>query len=167
MTTDEAKRIFDSMRFQKKYIPEPNSGCWLWLGALGSSGSRGIFYPRIRVGKKISPAHAIACTAVNGERPSAKDEPDHICLNPQCVNPSHLEWVSHRENVRRGRSIFSENMRKTHCLNGHEFTKENTWVEKNGFRHCTKCRTAAYKKWYDANYKAYAARKRSLSLPAA
>ena len=29
--------------------------------------------------------------------------------------------------------------RRTHCIHGHEFTEENTWIEKNGQRHCKTC----------------------------
>jgi hypothetical protein len=33
----------------------------------------------------------------------------------------------------------NHNQQKTHCVNGHEFTPENTWVDKGGTRHCREC----------------------------
>jgi hypothetical protein len=54
---------------------------------------------------------------------------DHLCRNPQCVNPKHLDLVSHRENVLRGIGFYAINARKTHCPQGHPYTPENTIVE--------------------------------------
>lgn len=70
-------------------------------------------------------------------------EIDHTCSNPPCVNPAHLEAVTHEENVRRAVE------RKTHCVNGHEYTEANTYRHPNGvWRDCRKCislRAMAYK----------------------
>lgn len=60
---------------------------------------------------------------------------DHRCRNRACVNPAHLEPVTHEVNVRRGASTE----RGTHCGSGHEFTRENTrWV-----RVCVTCADAS------------------------
>lgn len=61
---------------------------------------------------------------------------DHLCGNVACVNPWHLELVPHQVNSLRGRGSI------THCHNGHEFTPENTIIEKDGHRRCRKCRDA-------------------------
>jgi len=50
------------------------------------------------------------------------------------VKPSHLEAVTHYENIRRG-SVAS----KTHCINGHEFTPSNTHIKPDGARNCRAC----------------------------
>jgi hypothetical protein len=68
-------------------------------------------------------------------------EPDHLCRNRPCVRITHLELVTHRENILRGESPPAINARKTHCSRGHLFDSENTYVEKkNGWRQCRECR---------------------------
>jgi hypothetical protein len=64
---------------------------------------------------------------------------DHLCCNPPCINPEHLEVVTMRENLRRGRSPVGVNARRTHCLHGHAFDERNTWICKEGKRHCREC----------------------------
>ncbi len=70
---------------------------------------------------------------------------DHLCRNPSCVNPEHLEIVTNRENILRGEGIAGRNARKTHCKRGHAFTKENTNIENTKYgamrrRRCRICR---------------------------
>jgi hypothetical protein len=68
---------------------------------------------------------------------------DHLCRNPPCQNPAHMECVTHRENTLRGASPHAMNARKTHCKRGHEFTFQNTYVDAKGCRSCLACRAAA------------------------
>lgn len=51
---------------------------------------------------------------------------DHLCRNPSCCNPEHLEPVTAAENIRRGTQGQAQ-ASKTHCVRGHEFTPENTY----------------------------------------
>jgi hypothetical protein len=68
------------------------TGCWLWTGWLDRDG-----YGRFR-GRG---AHTFAYKHIHGPLPP-DHEPDHICRARACVNPDHLEAVSHEVNVRRG-----------------------------------------------------------------
>lgn len=65
---------------------------------------------------------------------------DHLCRNPRCVNPKHLEAVTQKENLLRGLAMGALNKVKTHCKRGHEFNKENTYLRPNQDRVCKKCK---------------------------
>jgi hypothetical protein len=62
---------------------------------------------------------------------------DHLCRNPPCFNPAHLEPVTHAENMRRGH--FG---RKTSCPQGHPYDDANTIYNPDGSRQCRTCRRA-------------------------
>ncbi len=53
---------------------------------------------------------------------------DHLCRVRNCVNPAHLEPVTHRENTLRGDGVTAINARKTSCHRGHPFAGENLYV---------------------------------------
>lgn len=70
-------------------------GCWEWKGAVNSDG-----YPVLWDGTRLTYAHRIAYEMVIGPVPEGLDV-DHLCNVRRCVNPAHLEAVTHRENVQR------------------------------------------------------------------
>lgn len=77
-------------------------------------------------------------------------ELDHLCRRPSCVNPRHLEPVTHRTNVLRGRVAEVQRERmlsKTECKRGHQFDAENTYIDGKGTRSCRTCRRAANRRW--------------------
>lgn len=121
-------------------------GCWEWTATKNSYG-----YGRIWDGDRLVLAHRAVWEVLIA--PLSDDvDLDHLCRNPGCVNPAHLQPVDHRENVLRGTSIPAENARKTECVNGHEFTPENTIIRtppsrNHPTRACRICKNASNRKW--------------------
>jgi hypothetical protein len=109
--------------------------CWIWNGAMSSLGYGGAYR-----GNKTGKAYRVAFEITFGAVPTGL-ELDHLCRVPACVNPWHLEPVTHAENVRRGDSGRVNGARqraKTHCPSGHEYNEENTRVY-SGKRYCKQC----------------------------
>jgi len=127
-------------RFERQYIPEPNTGCWLWTGFLYPNGYGNFNAVRGRGGY----AHRTSYELYKGTIPPGMHI-DHLCRVKCCVNPDHLEIVTPTENQRR--SPISNASRKF-CRNGHEYTDESTYVYSPGgkFR-CRRCRTCDYDRW--------------------
>jgi len=136
------------VRFWEQVSPEPNSGCWLWTGAENGQGY-GVIGPGgcSRKNPHVM-AHRLSHEMFKGAIPDGYVV-DHLCRNPSCVNPDHLEAVTEKVNINRG--ISAERIRAkfafvTHCKNGHEYTEDNTYrYTANGYQHrgCRICRAAA------------------------
>ena len=94
--------------------------CWLWTGTRHTYGHGYIHVSQTRSKKA---AYRLAYEWFVGPIPEGL-EIDHVCRVPSCVNPTHLEAVTHAENVRRGdvALIFGS---RTHCGNGHPFSGDN------------------------------------------
>ncbi len=128
-----------------KFIQKTNS-CWIWIGArCGGNGGKAE-YGAFAHSKKQGYAHRFSYELTNGPIPKGLHI-DHLCKNKLCVNPDHLEAVTHRENLMRGETLPGINAKKTYCKREHEFTTENTYVTPKG-RSCKICRNNAVKEWY-------------------
>lgn len=115
--------------------------CWLWTGARQPKG-----YGLIAAGGRGGPAllaHRVSYTLTRGAIPNGM-ELDHLCKIRHCVNPDHLEPVTHSLNVARGdhSGPNQRNKRKTHCPQGHEYNSENTRLHTDGSRQCRICENA-------------------------
>ncbi len=90
-------------------------------------------YCRTRRDGRQKMAHRVAWEDAHGPIPPGMTV-DHMCWNPACINPDHLRLLTHRDNSRFQRSAL-----KTHCINGHEYTFENTYLRPRGGRDCRIC----------------------------
>lgn len=122
MSPKELRHFFSKVKFVK------GNTCWFWMGTKNEWGY-GYF--------KGSRAHRFIYSKLIGKIPIGLTL-DHKCRARNCVNPLHLRPMTLIENMRIGNSIPAINARKTHCKNGHEFTKENTQKVKTG-RRCAIC----------------------------
>lgn len=75
--------------FMRHVMPEPNSGCWLWDGAVFVRKDRRIPYGKAVVGRKQMAAHRRSWQLFRGEIPAGLYV-CHKCDIPLCVNPDHL-----------------------------------------------------------------------------
>lgn len=112
-------------RFAEKVATSELDDCWHWIATCqpngyGAFGSSGVTHR----------AHRWSYEHFVGPIPDGLPL-DHLCRNRACVNPEHLEPVTHQVNTRRA-------MRAA-CVNGHDFSPENTWMHK-GKRYCRTCR---------------------------
>jgi hypothetical protein len=128
------RRTFPPEVIFQFYYDAGQVGCWEWLGTRNEQGY-GMFWP-VTSRPHVS-AHRFQWIRLFGPVPEGK-ELDHLCSNRACVNPSHLEPVSHRENCRRG-DTGGHFARKTHCPQGHPYSGHNLVVER-GHRVCRACR---------------------------
>ncbi len=126
-------------KIQKRIELDLLSGCWIWIGHKNNRG-----YGCFEIKQKEYKAYRLTYEYWNGKIPEGL-EIDHLCRNTSCVNPSHLEAVTHKENVVRGLTgkINHWSANKTHCKKGHEFNKENTYIRPDGWRACKICKKKA------------------------
>lgn len=93
-------------RLDNLSIPEPNTGCHIWLGAVDRRG-----YGKITIGGRTVAAHRVAYEAANGPIPAGLNL-CHRCDLPACINPDHLRPGTQLENIkdmhRKGRAALGE-----------------------------------------------------------
>ncbi|KKL10344.1 hypothetical protein LCGC14_2556770 [marine sediment metagenome] len=128
-------------RFWAKVDKHGPNGCWQWTSTFNNKG-----YGRFWTSERVLMAHRFAYENIVGLIPDGL-EIDHLCRNPACVRPNHLEPVTRRENQLRGVSISGLNARKTHCPQGHPYDDANTYIQKaNRRRKCRICHRAYRKR---------------------
>lgn len=137
------------------------NGCWEWQGYVNEYTGYGTICIRRGGSKRTPGVHRYFYEELVGPVPDGKHL-DHTCHNTdpdcqggptcrhrRCVNPDHLEPVTPKVNISRGKGLAPQNAAKTHCPEGHEYTAENTYLEPDGKRQCVTCRKVTQKRYYD------------------
>jgi hypothetical protein len=138
LTTKQENRFWS-----KVDVPYQPSCCWEWTGSTSPKN-----YGYVVIGTQTFKSHRVAYRVLIGPIPGERDL-DHLCRNPRCVNPDHLQPVTNAVNTRRGHGCCSRNRRKTHCKHGHEFTPENTYSppHRPGGRECKTCKRQLHREY--------------------
>jgi len=126
--------------WNKVWFPSCEEDRWLWTGTCQSDG-----YGQFRVDGGRVGAHRFAYQSEVGPISNGLTI-DHLCRTRNCVNPSHMEAVTLKENILRGTGRGALHARQTACIYGHEFTEKNTYLHPNGSRRCRACRR---RRWHD------------------
>lgn len=125
----------DILRIEKRIEIIPEAGCWIWMGSCNKGGYGRITRGTLKRAKKYV-VHRYLYKLLVGDIPEGL-QLDHLCRVRCCVNPSHLEVVTPKENTRRGTNY---NRDKSVCKKGHQYSEENTYIRKVGMRDCRICR---------------------------
>jgi hypothetical protein len=116
----------DLQRFLDKV--DQSSTCWIWKAYIQVNG-----YGQFTIEGRHAYAHRWSYEHFIGPIPSGY-QLDHLCRIRSCVRPSHLEPVTHAENMKRGFWAV-----KRFCPSGHEYTQANTHVWTDHSRRCRLC----------------------------
>jgi hypothetical protein len=121
-----------------KIVVDPDTECWNWIGYRNEHDYGVVRYDGVRL------AHRVTFEAATGELPPWPERSlDHLCRNPPCCNPDHLEVVTPRENTLRGEGIAAREAAQTHCINNHLLSGDNLGLQAGGRkRYCKTCRRA-------------------------
>jgi hypothetical protein len=113
--------------FEGNFMPEPNSGCWLWTGYVDADGYGKFGGLR---------AHRFSYETHISKIPNGFVI-DHLCRVRCCVNPQHLRAVTNTQNVLCGVGVTARRALQTHCVHGHSL--DGCYVTKKGYRQCREC----------------------------
>lgn len=123
----QRKTLADALkRLATEVVEDPETGCLVWQGSKTSVG-----YGDLRYDGKHKLAHRLAYENARGPIPEGLYI-DHLCRRRDCINPDHMEPVTHAENLKRAR--------KDKCFRGHPRSGDNLYISPlRGLRQCREC----------------------------
>lgn len=148
-----AEKIHGARLVLRRVAVSKETGCWHFTGYLNPYGygetGKGMAHRVVYEGVvgQIPAGLFLDHTCHSGDRSCAGG---NSCLHRSCVNPSHLEPVTPKENINRGRTAEYMSHRHdntTHCVSGHPFDVGNTYVTPDGRRQCRICRRTSSREY--------------------
>lgn len=119
-------QVFAEAKFWSSVDVRKPHECWPWKRGFGGHGYGNFYAPQPHGRTKQITAHRFAAELAHG-KPEAGFEAIHACDNKTCVNPAHLRWGTHAENMAEaGERGLMNRPQVTHCPQGHEYTPANT-----------------------------------------
>lgn len=135
-------------RFWRKVI---KADCWEWTAGRTRQG-----YGQFWYGGRHVLVHRFSYEIIFGNQLPKGFQLHHRCENPGCVNPNHVVPLTPKQHTHVGNSPAALCAKRTHCDNGHEFTKENTYIRPTeGRRRCLICRRVKNRVYQLKNIEAY------------
>lgn len=124
LSRKDLARIFSKIKIDPA-IRWNGTPCWVWTACKSKGGYGSVGWNKTVV-KPYRLLYAWAIAPIAKYRQGG--EIDHLCRNPPCCNPVHLEFVPSQVNVHRGFNPAGINARKIHCKRGHELSGNNLRV---------------------------------------
>lgn len=120
--------------FANKFCVDENE-CWIWHASIQKGGEGQFHWTKKRPVK----AHRYAYELFRGTIESG-GLIDHLCRTRACVNPNHLEVVTHDENLWRGfKKLNLKRPRRYWCMNKHQLTERTIGFLEGGYMYCLVC----------------------------
>lgn len=126
-------------RFSAKVDQRDPDECWPWKGALHHGYGRLMVGSRSDNSRHLEQAHRISFVLNVGPIPEGK-EIDHLCRNKSCVNPAHLEAVTHAANIRRAHGTHDEM-----CKHGHNEWRRSATEKRSVCLACARLKARKYR----------------------
>lgn len=123
-----AKTMRDLIKYITDRVEIDSNDCWNWTLFRDRQG-----YGYAHINRKRQASHRVSYTAFIGPIPEGYHV-DHVCWNPACCNPNHLQVLTASDNCRRLRKALM-----THCIHGHKFEGRNLIIRNSGSRVCREC----------------------------
>jgi hypothetical protein len=139
------RAVWERTRVRRFWLRVDQTGgpdaCWLWQGWRDRDG-----YGQVGWRGRMTRAHRLAFVLAGSAIPEGLTL-DHLCRVKHCVNPRHLEAVSHRTNILRGNTLAARNAATRQCPRGHPYEGDNLYVNRAGRRVCRTCDRISSRAW--------------------